>query len=257
LNLPTRVVRAVGRRAERYLWRTPKLLAKRVEFEALVRLGTLQPRTSFNRILDDRARFEYSGVIKELKTLCPDVFARKIARANVQQAFVFDTVRHFARALSEPRLLCVGSFEDTAAIALRNSGFKFDEIDPVVNKLDLNTFYNLPTTKPQTYDIVFSTSVLEHVKDDETFMNQIAELLAPNGVGVLTCDFKEGYKVGDAVIGGDYRFYTRDDLSRRLHGVLKDCAFVDSPRWDCQSPDFELGGFKYTFATMVFRKNAS
>jgi hypothetical protein len=87
-------------------------------------------------------------------------------------------------------------------------------------------------------------------------MSAVAELLAPKGVAVVTCDFKEGYRVGDPLIGGDYRFYTRDDLSRRFPEVLKGCTFVDSPRWDCQSPDFELGGFKYTFATMVFKKSA-
>ncbi len=167
---------------------------------------------------------------------------------------MFDTARHFASQISRPRILCVGSYEDSASESMKASGFRVDEIDPVVNQMNLDTFFNLPSTKPGTYDVVFSTSVLEHVKDDETFVRQVAELLAPGGVGVLTCDFKEGYQKGDPIISGDFRFYTKNDLSKRLSDQLVGCEYVDAPQWDCPSPDFSLAGFDYTFATMVFRK---
>ncbi len=188
--------------------------------------------------------------------MAPEIVAKKIPRANIQQAFVFDTVIHFAGQFMAPRVLCVGSFEDSAAASLKKAGIQFAEIDPVVNQLDLDKFSKLPTSKPETYDIVFSTSVMEHVEDDLKFLKQITELLAPGGVCVLTVDFKEGYRVGDPLIGGDYRFYTKQDLLEKVAG-LAGCDLVDPPQWDCPDPDFELCGFKYTFATVVFRKRAT
>lgn len=258
MNLPLRVLRAVQRRAVRYARETPRYVVRRVrhaEFNALVLLGALKPRTQFNRILDDRARFEYADALKELGRLAPEVIARKIPRANIQQAFVFDTVRRLAKERTNPRILCVGSFEDTAAVSLKQIGVVMEEVDPAVNNMTLGDFYALPTTQRGTYDIVFSTSVLEHVEDDETFVRQIADLLAPGGVCVLTCDFKEGYRKGDPLISADYRFYTKEDLAGRLMSKLPDCRLLDSPSWDCPHPDFELAGFQYTFATLVFKKS--
>jgi SAM-dependent methyltransferase len=253
-QLPGRLARAVWRRANPFMSPESVALARRVQFKALVLTGALKPKTQFNRILDNRARLEYADVLAEVEKLAPEVVAKKIRAANIQQAFVFDTVRHFAQRLSNPRLLCVGSFEDSASISLKASGFAVEEIDPVVNKMSLDDYFNLPTTKPGTFDVVFSTSVLEHVKEDAKFMRQAADLLAPGGVGVITCDFKEGYQPGDPVIKGDFRFYTKADLSQRILGSLKGCELVDTPQWNCAYPDFELGGFNYTFGTVVFRK---
>jgi SAM-dependent methyltransferase len=249
-----RVINGVKRRLTRYVWTPARYAWKWVTLNVLLLLGVKKPRGLYNRILDDRARIEYAGVIARLGQAVPGIMAKKIPRANIQQAFIFDAVKNFAAQFSKPRMLCIGSFEDTAAITLKKLGHSLMEIDPVINKLDLDAFTNLPTTKPGTYDIVFSTSVLEHVRDDEKFVRQMADLLAPGGVGILTCDFKEGYKIGDPVIDGDYRFYTKQDLSQRLLANLGDCELVDAPGWDCVAPDFELGGFKYTFATLAFRK---
>ncbi len=249
-----RVINGVNRRVARYIWAPGRYAGKWLVTKTLSLLGALKPRSHFNRILDDGARIEYAGVISRMGRIVPDIIAKKIPRANIQQAFIFDAVEQFAGRFGNPRILCVGSFEDTAAISLRKLGYALEEIDPAVNKLDLDAFTKLPSTRPGSYDIVFSTSVLEHVRDDEKFVRQMADLLAPGGVGVLTCDFKEGYKVGDPVIDSDFRFYTKQDLSQRLMTKLGDCELVDAPDWDCTEPDFELGGFKYTFATLAFKK---
>jgi hypothetical protein len=66
----------------------------------------------------------------------------------------------------------------------------------------------------------------------------------------------EGYRIGDPVIAGNYRFYTRRDLSQRLAARMADCDLVDAPVWSGAAPDFGLGGFRYAFATLVFRKRA-
>lgn len=209
---------------------------------------------SLNRILDDAARAQYKPAIEKLFTLLPELMARKIPEANVQQAFVFDTVHKFAAKFAAPKILCVGSYEDTAAAGLKQIGYQMAEIDPVLN-YDLEEYFNRPSTMKGSYDIIFSTSVLEHVQDDELFMTQIVELLAPGGIAVLTCDYNDQYKPGDPIPDVDFRFYTQKDFRQRILPLLKGCSLVDEPQWDCPNPDFIYAGYyRYTFATLVFQK---
>jgi SAM-dependent methyltransferase len=210
--------------------------------------------TSFNRILNNDAREQYRRAIAVLFALVPDVLYRKIQEANIQQAFVFDTVQKFARQLSTPKILCVGSYEDTAALGLKRTGIRMEEIDPVLN-YDLDTYFGKPSTVKNSYDIIFSTSVLEHVENDELFIKQIARLLAPGGTAILTCDYNDQYKQGDRIPQGNFRFYTEKDLMQRILPLLKDCSLVDDPQWNCPEPDFTYAGCTYTFATLVFQKN--
>jgi SAM-dependent methyltransferase len=209
--------------------------------------------SGYNRILDNAARKQYKPAIDTLFELVPDKLKMKIYEANIQQAFVMDTVRKFAN--KDSKILCVGSFEDTAAGALKKLGFVMDEIDPAIN-YDLDAFCQLPTTEKGSYDIVFSTSVLEHVPNDEHFVNQIADLLAPAGVAVLTCDFKDDYMQGDPLPVTDLRFYTEKDLKERILPSLVNCQLIDVPRWQNAKHDFFYAGyFQYAFASLVFRKN--
>ncbi len=208
---------------------------------------------SLNRILDNTARIQYKPSIDTLFTLVPNMMARKIPEANIQQAFVLDTVYKFASKFALPKVLCVGSYEDTAAAALKRLGFRIDEIDPLLN-YNLDEFFHKPSTKKGSYHIIFSTSVLEHVKNDELFIKQIIELLTPGGITILTCDYNDHYKPGDRIPQEDFRFYTQKDFNQRILPLLKDCSLVDSPQWDCPDPDFSYGGCQYTFATLVFQK---
>lgn len=209
----------------------------------------------FNRILDNQARAQYKGAITQLHLLAPEIMVSKIPAANIQQAFIFDAVKRFTPANASPRILCVGSYDDSASASLKKLGYPVEEIDPEVNNLDLNAFFHLPSTKKGSYDIVFSTSVIEHVEDDELFVKQMAELLAPGGVGLLTCDYNDLHKPGDPVMPGDCRFYTQKDLVCRILPALKDCSLLDVPHWECHHPDFEFVGYRYTFATLAFKKN--
>ncbi len=209
--------------------------------------------TSFNRILDNRAREQYQPVITQLFELLPDMIARKIPEANIQQAFMLDTVHKFASRFTSPKMLCVGSYDDTAATALKESGFRMDEVDPVFN-YDLNTFYSRPSTVKESYDIIFSTSVLEHVRDDELFITQVGQLLAPGGFAILTVDFNDSYTSGDPIPHEDFRLYTQKDFKHRLLPILKNCSLIDMPQWECPNPDFAYAGCRYTFATLVFKK---
>lgn len=215
---------------------------------------SLQDVGPYNRILDNAARRQYDPIVLALQALLPKMISRKIPEANVQQAFVLDTVLKFASRYESPEIICIGSYDDTAAAALKKYGYRMDEVDPVLN-YDLNTFMQKPSTIKELYDIVFSTSVIEHVRNDELFVKQIAELLAPGGTAILTCDYRDQYKLGDQIPQEDFRLYTQKDFLERLLPLIKDCSLVDMPQWDCLYPDFEYAGCRYTFATLVFRKS--
>ncbi|MDH7567900.1 MAG: methyltransferase domain-containing protein [Clostridiales bacterium] len=191
----------------------------------------------FNRILNNSARSEYLSIIEQMNNYVPRMMSRKIPEANVQQAFVLDTVFKFIKNKSKPKILCVGSFDDTAAACLKKMGYCIEEIDPVLN-YDLETYFNLPTTHKSSFDVIFSTSVIEHVPDDEKFISQIAELLAPGGIGILTFDYNNEYKPGDKLPQTNLRFYTKKDIIERLFPCAIGCILVDYPQWDDSIPDF-------------------
>ena len=209
----------------------------------------------FNRILDSSARKQYSKTVEELAQLAPDFIARKIPEANVQQAFVLDTVRKFVSQIFNPKILCIGSFEDTAAISLKKLNYQIEEVDPIIN-YDLSTFFHKQSTIQESYNIIFSTSVLEHIENDELFINQIVRLLALGGIAILTFDYNDQYQLGDEIPNENYRLYTQKDLNDRIFPLLKGCCLVDEPQWDCPNPDFVYAGkYRYTFSTLVFQKN--
>jgi SAM-dependent methyltransferase len=215
---------------------------------------SLPPMYSWNRILNDEARELYKPSVKKLFAMAPKTMAKKIERANVQQAFVFDTVYRFMTHYKNPKMLCVGSYEDTASISLRKMGHEVEEIDPMINYY-LQEFYTKPTTIKNSYDIIFSTSVIEHDPDDESFIRCIDGLLKPGGIAVITSDYKDGWKPGDDKPDVDARFYTKFDLEVRLPSYIPDCEIIGTPQWDFPNPDFTyLGKYHYSFASLVFRK---
>ena len=179
--------------------------------------------------------------------------SRKITEANIQQAFVFETVRNLSRQFNHPRILSVGSYEDTACIGLQKTGIPVDGIDPVLN-YDLSTYLTKPGVMENKYDIIFSTSVIEHVKDDDLFVREIDSLLKPGGFAVLTCDYKQDYKPGDRIPRVDFRFYTREDLEKRLPAAMNNSQIYGESQWDCPHPDFWFEKINYTFASFVTRK---
>lgn len=202
-----------------------------------------------NIILTDEKRKEYEGVVKELFALCPQTMSRKIARANVQQAFVLDMVRKLSTKNS--KILAVGSYEDTASESLVKLGYQIKEIDPNIN-MDLNKFFNSTQEK---YDVILSTSVIEHVENDEQFIDQICKLLVAGGYAVITCDFRNDYMPGQPKPTEDYRLYTKNDLLVRFKTILdsNNCVLEGTPDYD-HPPDFQYQVYTYSFATYVFKK---
>jgi hypothetical protein len=206
-----------------------------------------------NRILDLSACELYAPALEYMHQHLPHMMARKIPRANVQQAFVLDTVLRLIAGRTRPSLMCVGSFEDTAAAAVTLSGYVVDEVDPVIN-YDLDTYVTKPSCRLASYDAIFATSVIEHVANDGRFLQHIEDLLTPGGFGILTCDFNDQYSDGDPLPVEDHRFYSTRDFHQRVLPLLSRSELVDSPDWRCEVPDFVYGGCHYTFASLVFQR---
>jgi len=208
---------------------------------------------NLNKILTDQDREDYAPRVKQMFQELPEMMLRKIPRANVQQAFAIETVIDEIKSKNTTLdMLCVGAHEDTALAYLEKKEYDIEKIDPVLN-IDLTTFAQGTNKK---FDIIFSVSVIEHVQDDEQFVEEICSLLKKDGLAVLTCDFKDNYIAGDPLIDTCCRFYTKYDLCVRLQDILlkNNCALTNNPTLDAP-PDFIMGNFIYNFATFVFRKN--
>tara|TARA_Y100000310_G_scaffold293701_1_gene323495 strand:+ start:2605 stop:3342 length:738 start_codon:yes stop_codon:yes gene_type:complete len=212
----------------------------------------LKVKKCFNRILNDEARHLYTPVIKELFEVAPDILERKIPDANVQQAFILDTVRHFTP--KNGSILGVGTFDDTAwevLVRQHSDEYTLVGVDPNYGT-DLNSEW---TNSKQKYDMIFATSVIEHVPDDLLFIRQMVDLLKPGGVITLTADYHPNYYPGMTIVPGLSRFYTENDLRVRLPQTIPGCQFVDEPDWICEHIDFFNWGVYYTFATFTVRKD--
>ena len=213
-------------------------------------------RRTLNRLLRDTDREHYAPLIQEMTAAVPEMMARKIPEANVQQAFCLDVVRRCfggkaEKLKTESRVLCVGCFEDTAYETLLRSGEHVTGIDPALN-WDLATYR---VREPgDRFECVFACSVLEHVADDAQFFRDLCDCLIPDGVAILTCDYKADYQPGDPLPATDVRFYTPADIER-LGKILTEqgCYWVDKPDLRGE-PDFVYQGHHYSFLALVFKK---
>lgn len=204
-----------------------------------------------NRLLLNKDRTKYKALIAEMFEAIPDMMSRKIPEANVQQAFVVEAVQGILKKKPDARILCVGAYEDTATHYLGSLGIEIVNIDPVEN-VDLTKFH---ARDPEPFDIIFSTSVLEHVGDDETFVSQVGELLKRGATAILTCDFNNAYETGAPVPATVVRQYTKKDLLQRLPAVLETvgCKLIGKPTYAGKN-DFLYQGHTYSFATFVFKR---
>ena len=203
-----------------------------------------------NTVLNDDHRQLLEPTIKEMFHLVPDMMHRKVARANVQQAFAFKYITDNFDKSSE--MICAGSYEDTCCAALLKLGYKVVEVDPVKN-YDLHNY--CLCNKNARFDVVFSVSVIEHVFNDNEFVDDMCKLLKPGGTCVFTCDFNNKYKPGDALPSTDHRFYTQHDLLVRFKQILdNNNCYIEGDVDYSEAPDFVYENILYTFATFIFKK---
>jgi SAM-dependent methyltransferase len=217
-------------------------------------MPTLVEIPKYNTILGDDARKHYEPSTATLFALCPEIMTRKLPQANIQQGFMLAAVLSLCHDFPRTRILSVGCFEDTAYESLKRMGIRVDGIDPATNDMDLDRFFDLNPDLHGTYDIVFSTSVIEHVEQDEEFVRKIAAFMRPGGYAIFTCDFRDGWRQGDRVPSLDFRFYTAADLRCRIPAAMPGCKLIDEPNWESFEPEFKFGGCVYNFASTVLQK---
>ena len=205
--------------------------------------------SQLNRLLRNKDREVLKPTIDLMFKYCSEMMNRKIPEANVQQAFVLDIVTKISNITDS--ILSVGCFEDTAYETLKQAGYNIVGIDPEINF----SLHDYRMKHKSNFDIIFSTSVLEHVKNDEEFIQDICCLLTKPGVAILTCDFNNDYRLGMPVPNTVIRQYTEYDLRTRLNTVLNrnDCRIIGSQDWSGDR-DFLYQGHHYSFATFVFER---
>jgi len=195
---------------------------------------------------------QYQKEFDLMKQHAPEMVERKIFSSLHQSAQILHQVLNNIK--KDDLVLCVGSFEDVPAEVLTKMGYTVMGVDPVFS-LDLHTLRTLnPTFK---YPIIFSTSVIEHVQNDEQFIADVCHMLEPGGLYIMTCDFKPDYVTGDLLPATCIRLYTKD----RLDYLTKlaesfGCKLTEVPAWDVtpDEMDFEWDGVRYCFMGMSFRK---
>ncbi len=162
--------------------------------------------------------------------------ARRARRVDVQQSFVIDAVERLAADFFEPRILGIGSPDDVCIEALRVKGYVLDLID--LQEGDL-----APLRKgAAVHDIVFCTTTLNRMAEDEAFIREVADRLAPGGVAVLPLDIGhpdssagstgEEHPATGVACPTEHRLYTPQDIFGRLLPLLPDCIMFDPPQWD-------------------------
>lgn len=199
-----------------------------------------------NTLLNDDYRLFLKPEVQELYSIVPDMMARKIPRANVQQAFVYKFIKENFQVSLMPKILCVGSHEDTCCAALKKLHYDITEVD---NKdvTNLTNYY-------EQYDFIFSISVIGYVNNDSKFMHDLCKCLKPNGTCIVICDYNDNCK-RKPISANQHRFYTYADLMERFKTIIEknNCAILGEIDYSA-AYDFIYDHNLYSFATLTFIK---
>jgi SAM-dependent methyltransferase len=206
-----------------------------------------------NRLIRASDNDIYQKEFAHMEGYANEMMKRKIFSSLHQSAQILHYIMKYATKNS--LILSAGSYDDMPTEALQNMGYNVTGVDPVVN-VDLNAYRGMhPGIR---FDVIFSTSVIEHVQDDEQFIEDICNMLKPGGKAFITCDFKPGYVVGDRLPATCIRFYTEKRLEQ-LAEVVKanNCELVGIPQWNItdEDLDFQWEGIDYCFVGMSFRRS--
>jgi len=204
-------------------------------------------RERFNRILGASAQRDYQPAMEYLLSHAASPAARKRYAVDIEQAFILDAVSRLTRQVSQPSLLGIGCHGQPASMALAMAGHHLEEIDPVTN-YDLVTYMTKPTRKRSFFDLVFAVSV-GRTRADAAFFRNVEELLAPGGVGVLTCAIDVGHDVRPP----DPSAFSVQSLDSLL-SLMDRCELVDQPDWRLEGDSRSPTSYQRAVASLVFRK---
>jgi SAM-dependent methyltransferase len=215
-----------------------------------------------NKVLYCDNKEEFAEAFALMRRYSYALMRRKPERSLIQSAAMLQHVLEYGSPNYD--ILAIGSYEDIVFETLAKMGWSVLGTDPFNNvgrsvvglgdDVD-GTLESYATKHPEAqFRLVFANSVIEHVADDLAFFTCLVDLVAPGGVGLLTCDFKEGWVHGDRIPSHSFRFYTPEHLEQlRKIAETKNCVLIGDPKWS-GTPDFEWEGAHYNFAGLAFRK---
>lgn len=207
-----------------------------------------------NRVLTIEDRVNLQPVIKELSDLAPDIMKRKDPETVFQNAFIFQQAKSLAK--KGDKLIIIGGYEDPIGPSLIKLGYDITITDPLIDRRDMEAVWKESLLFDIRYDMVICCSVLEHVEDDVSFIKQIYDILKPNGIAILTTDYKSNWQEGMAKPDSDCRLYT----STRLHYLLDQLpknSCLDKANWENIEPYVTCESSNYAFCSLAFQKKES
>jgi len=176
-----------------------------------------------------------------------EIFQRKNANAQIQYAFAKKTVDVLAQQLS-PRpassikILSIDG-ENPTAMALKKQGYRITEIE------DLFKFHSDSTTLMGEFDLIIAVSTLNYVRNDELYVSQLCDLLAPGGSVIFTMAYKSIVRWKDPIPDQMQRVYSLQDFSKRLINLQHSCHLLGFPHWPTENGDQNI-----SYVSLVFQK---
>jgi SAM-dependent methyltransferase len=206
---------------------------------------------NFNRVFDLADRDKGAVFLPEMRKTQEAMISRKFPDAVFQQALCYGLAKEYLNP--ESRIMGAGAYEDPCVYCLQAEGYHTDLVDPAINGLTLQDALKSGQYEANSYDVVISCSVMEHVPDDLSFMESIRDFLKVGGVAIMTVDYKWDYVVGEPIPPTEMRRYTEStlkDLTRAVQGI----ELVGGALWGPSLNEFNYGGCRYSFAGLHFRK---
>lgn len=209
-----------------------------------------------NKVYTDADRKLWEPTDELIRTqLAPSMYGRKIHRSTVQSAallaqFIYEVTD---QDKTQVRVFGAGSYEDIVIASIKAMGYNVIDADPMINGMTVEQYYD-QHNPDSDFDYVVSTSVLEHVPNDENFVRLCAKMLKLGGTCLMSMDFKEDWD-GGRTPATSLRFYKKADLEVRLRAIVESegCELVGECDWS-DSDTFYYDGFIYGFAGFVFKK---
>ncbi len=176
--------------------------------------------------VQNQSKTDYAGVDE----LC--------ANENFLKKYSADTVAKLSKyAKDKPEVLEFGAGIGTlaqlwhAATGIKPECLEIDEsLRTLLRERELYCYESLDAIH-KTFDVIYTSNVLEHIEDDVAALKSLHAKLKPGGIiAIYVPAFMCLYSELDAAIG-HYRRYEKAELIRKLELAnfkIKECCFADS-----------------------------